>query len=802
MDVPMSQNQGIRRHVSKLLRLLLLSGVFLGCDQVSTPFGESDNAAFASSVRGKAVDHSGKALPGVVVRLTPTLADTTDAAGLYRFDHVASGSYRLQLVHGEYLTRSDTVSLNLAQDLDLGNQEMRFRYASLHASVKDGQGALVAGAKVLLVGQDSIGITDSAGAVFFSKVEPGIAKVLAIKEGIGYLLRDTLAVSQDTIADFPMSLRNKGGSLSGTVQDLLRRPMAGVRIQTLGGALRCTTDVQGHFQFSLVPTEFPLTVTVDSGSQRQNVVGVRVESGRNTDIDTISIHGSVASSKDILQGAIVYTQVVDTALSVTISAAPTDSTPKILWYAWSLDGARNETTTLPRYTVHPVASGWNIGSHELKCRAIFADGTSSNEAVIQIKVVPFQGYSTLRRSDSLLYVKAAWKSGARTMPVSDYVYLFWQIDSGNTHVSLKDSALFGAGYRVLGRRVPKGSQVRLIVAGKNFSDAASQWQWSVRKDFVSDSLTADSLYLDLMGFAASRPVRPRFDASFPLFRVADTSVTVRIRKDSLAQANCPVKYTLNGAIPDTSAKSYDSAVGLVVHAPSDTTRPVVVTTRCAVDLLGLGVWYGDTVVGRVWFGKPKGIRRDTALKVLQVTGKLAPAFKPGILTYTDTLDWDATSETVAAYGDTSARVSGTGVVDVTSLPASSTLEWPLVVSNGPESLRYTLNIFKRAKPASVSADASLDSLTISSGTLLPIVTASQTSYSDTVAWNAQSVTIYATPRDPEAIVVGAGSIDLSSLESGTTKVVAIRVINGAVLKEYGIALVKRSKPAVSAGVNP
>lgn len=786
----------------RLLTSLLLSWLLVGCDQVSTPFGESDNAAFASSVRGKAVDHCGKPLPGVLVQLTPTLADTTDAAGSYRFDSVASGSYRLQLMHADYLTRSDTVSLNLAQNLDLGNQEMRLRYASLRVSVKDVKGSVVAGAKVLVVGQDSVGNTDSVGSVFFPKVEPGAAKVLAIKEGVGYFLRDTLAVSQDTIADFPMSLRNKGGTLSGTIQDLLRRPMSGVQIQTLGGALRCTTDVRGHFFFSMVPTEFPLTVTVDSGAQRQSIVGVRVESGKNTDLDTISVHRNMASSKDILQGAIVYTQVVDTALAVTVSAASTDSTPKILWYAWSLDGARNETTSLPRYTVHPLASGWNVESHVLKCRAIFADGTSSNEAVIQIKVVPFQGYSTVRNSDSLLYVKAAWKSGARTMPASDCVYLFWQIDSGNTHISLRDSALFGAGYRTLGRRIPKGSRVRLVAAGKKNSDAASQWQWSVRKDFVSDSLTADSLFLDLAGLVASRPVRPRFDANFPQSRVADTSVTVRVRKDSLALANCPIKYTLDGAVPDTSSKGYDSAVGIVVHAPSDTNRPVVVTARGVVDLLGLGLWYGDTVVGRVSFGKPKGIRRDTALKVLQVTGQLAPAFKPGILTYTDTVEWDAASETVVAYGDTSARVSGTGIVDLTSLPAGSSLEWPLVVTNGPESLRYTLNLFKRTKPASVSSDASLDSLIVSSGTLLPTFTASQTAYSDTVAWDAQAVTIHATPRDPDAIVVGSGSIDLSSLEPGASKTVTIRVINGAFLEEYAVALVKRAKPTSLAGANP
>jgi Carboxypeptidase regulatory-like domain len=784
----------------RALSILMLSALLLSCEQATTAFGESDNASFASSIYGQVTDRSGAALQGVVVKLTSSVSDTTDAGGGYRFDNVASGGYRLQLVHADYLVRTDSVNLNLAQSLDLGRQEMRLRYGSLNVSVKDAKGVFVAGAKVVVIGQDTAKVTDSAGKIFFPRVEPGMTRVLAIKEDIGYALRDTIATSEDTIANLAFSLTSRGGTISGTIQDLLHRPMAGVRIQTLGGGLQCTSDVQGRFLFPMVPTELPLTVNIDSGSQHQAIVGVRVEPGKNTDLDTIAIHGVVSSALNILQDAIVYAQVSDTTLAVTVGSVPTEKTPKILWYSWNLDGAfKSDTSSVPRYNLHPVAAGWNVGTHDLKCRAIFKDGTSSNVASIQVKVMPFQGYSITRNSDSLWYVNAAWITGARVMPHADYVYLYWQIDSGSMHLSIRDSSLFGLGHKVLGKRFPKGARVRLAMAGKNFTDAPMQWRWSAQADIRTDSMTSDSLFLDMVGYPASHPARPRFDANFPQSKISDTQTIVRVRQDSLTAGNCLVKYTLDGALPDTSSKNYDVQSGIAVRAPSDTSRPVVVTVRSVVDLLGLGLWSGDTVIGRVWFGKPKGIRHDTLLKTIQVTGKLVPAFKPGILTYTDTLDWNATSESILAAGDTLANVSGVGAIDLSALPAGSTMEWPLIVTNGPESLRYTLNLFKRPKPITVSDDASLQSLSISSGALSPAFVADSISYSDTIAWDAKSVTIVATPRDPSASVVGTGVVDLSSVDPGQAKVVAVQVINGSKFAQYDIVIVKSAKPTVVIG---
>ena len=175
------------------------------------------------------------------------------------------------------------------------------------------------------------------------------------------------------------------------------------------------------------------------------------------------------------------------------------------------------------------------------------------------------------------------------------------------------------------------------------------------------------------------------------------------------------------------------------------------------------------------------------LASLTVTpGTLQPVFSGGTTQYTVDLTSDTTSVTVTAQpavgGDT-VTINGQTVTSRTvSLgPEGSTTAVSIVVSESSNNSRTYIVLLKRAN---LVGNNSLQSVTISPGTLTPTFNANTLTYSVDVADHVTSVNVSATKDDPNAVMsgdvtAGAGTATGSALiplgGAGTSRVVVITV---------------------------
>jgi len=175
------------------------------------------------------------------------------------------------------------------------------------------------------------------------------------------------------------------------------------------------------------------------------------------------------------------------------------------------------------------------------------------------------------------------------------------------------------------------------------------------------------------------------------------------------------------------------------------------------------------------------------LASLTVTpGTLQPAFNGGTTQYNVDLTSDVTSVRVTAQpavaGDT-VTINGQATTSrtITLGPEGSTTSVSIVVSESSNNSRTYIVLLKRAN---LVGNNSLQSLTISPGTLTPAFNANTLIYSVDVAEDVTSVTVSATKSDPNAVMsgavtAGAGTATGSALiplgGPGTTRVVSITV---------------------------
>lgn len=170
---------------------------------------------------------------------------------------------------------------------------------------------------------------------------------------------------------------------------------------------------------------------------------------------------------------------------------------------------------------------------------------------------------------------------------------------------------------------------------------------------------------------------------------------------------------------------------------------------------------------------------DASLSDLSVdAGPLDPEFMPGTTAYTCGVPYGTTSVTVSATPtDPNATVTGTGDVDVSSGTAQVTVT--VTAEDGTTTMDYVIDI-----TVLPNNDASLSDLTVSEGTLNPVFHTDSLSYTVAFPQGTTTVTVGATPTDPNASVAGTGDIDVSA-GSGTIDVV-VTAEDGTTSMTYSI----------------
>jgi hypothetical protein len=206
------------------------------------------------------------------------------------------------------------------------------------------------------------------------------------------------------------------------------------------------------------------------------------------------------------------------------------------------------------------------------------------------------------------------------------------------------------------------------------------------------------------------------------------------------------------------------------------------------------------------------LSNNAALSNLIVSaGTLTPSFASATLVYTDSVANTTTSinvtPTAADAGATitvngAAVASGSASSDFVLSVGANPISVVVTAQDGTTIQTYTVTV-NRASPA-LSNNASLSSLTISSGTLTPSFVSTTLTYSDAVANAVTSVTVTPTTADANAtikvntvtVTSGAASQTIG-LAVGTNMIdIVVTAQDGTTVQTYSIS-VDRASPALS-----
>ena len=198
--------------------------------------------------------------------------------------------------------------------------------------------------------------------------------------------------------------------------------------------------------------------------------------------------------------------------------------------------------------------------------------------------------------------------------------------------------------------------------------------------------------------------------------------------------------------------------------------------------------------------------KDATLQTLTVSsGTLSPAFDPLTTSYTASVANSVASVTVTADPTISGATATIEEADATdgeevTLTAGETKTVTILVTATDETTTktYTLRI---TRAGSSSTDATLRSLTVSSGTLSPAFDKEETAYTVGVANSVESVRVTANPTvsGATATIDGDDATDghLVTLVAGTPKTVTITVTatDGSTTKDYTVAVTRTAAAA-------
>jgi hypothetical protein len=217
----------------------------------------------ASGALAGTVFRAGGTTPVAVatVQLSPTgLSVQTNAQGQFRFDFLPLGSYTIDAADPATGDRGQAVGTISAQD-QVSNVNVVLRgQGQVVVTVRDGAGALVAGAQVTLNSQTQFGgsqtaVTQPDGTATFSRVLAGTFSVSAVDPRTQLSGTASGNVAVGATANVQVQLQ-RFGAITGTVRAANGTPVAGVVVRTEGGpAIRQTNSgADGSYRLDFLPT--------------------------------------------------------------------------------------------------------------------------------------------------------------------------------------------------------------------------------------------------------------------------------------------------------------------------------------------------------------------------------------------------------------------------------------------------------------------------------------------------------------------------------------------------------------------
>jgi hypothetical protein len=389
-------------------------------------------------VSGTVTDSTtGKAIAGAAVRLTNNRRDTTDTAGAYSFDSVASGTYTMSASAAGYVAANASLTVSGADPQTVNFKLMTMQYSSLAGTVTDSAtGKAIAGAIVRL-GNTRRDTTDSAGAYAFDSVVTGANSITA--SATGYVTKsvsDTVTATANTL-DFALA-PIQYTSVSGTVKDSATGDAIAGAIVSIGTGTtskRDTTDADGKYTLDSV-TAGVNRISVSATDYISKTISDTVPATAQT-LDIIlsptivgSVSGTVtdsATGKGI-EGAIVS---IGTGMGAATRVDTTDADGK-----YTLAKVATRTTS---YTIQVSATGYLAKSDTVMVR----DTTARTKDFALSKVVYFKVSGVVKDS-----VTGSPIAGATVILRGQRQETLDSIVTDSTGAYAVDSALTGSTLRV------------------------------------------------------------------------------------------------------------------------------------------------------------------------------------------------------------------------------------------------------------------------------------------------------------------------------------------------------------------
>jgi hypothetical protein len=335
-----------------------------------------------TSVSGTVKDSAtSSSIAGAIVRLSMR-TDTTDSAGKYSFDSVATGTNTVSVTAIGYVGKSSSITLSGTDPRTVDFNLITIQYSSVSGTVKDSAtGSAIVGAIVRLSTRRDT--TDSAGAYSFDSVVTGAISVIATATGyVSKTVQDTLTATAKTL-DVALALIQYS-SVSGTVKDSATGNAIAGAIVSLGTGMaskRDTTDADGKYSLDSVATGV-YTINISATYYVTRSIADTVPATAQT-LDVLlkpAILGSVSGTvKDSATGSAIAGAIVSigTGMGAASSIDTADADGKYL--------LEKITTRTTAYTLNVSAAGYASRSDTVT----ISDTTPKTREFLLVKIIYF-----------------------------------------------------------------------------------------------------------------------------------------------------------------------------------------------------------------------------------------------------------------------------------------------------------------------------------------------------------------------------------------------------------------------------
>jgi len=355
-------------------------------------------------VLGKVTNRHGKPLPGVIVTTKPDGYTTMCLSdGTFELSDLNPGTeYQLNFHLVDYRdTAVDLAELGMDETRELDEaMKLVFRYGTIEGGVYKDDAATIPASRagIEVEGQYIVGQAMTDGSFKIPKIEPpsGVRKVrlVAALQGFGFGYTDVEVHADSELAGVPIILDREGGTITGRVVDVAGDAVEDVIVRAVGGLIVDTTDADGRYVLSNIPTIGEITLEfVTPGDVTFQANGIQAMESM---IVTIPAVVAPAVAPAVTAGITMTPMLItvaakDSAVTLTVAASYA-STVHVDRFFWDFDGdaGYDDSSAANVITISSSRFDWGTSetSRTVYVKAVTVTGDSTEPLALTVKYEP------------------------------------------------------------------------------------------------------------------------------------------------------------------------------------------------------------------------------------------------------------------------------------------------------------------------------------------------------------------------------------------------------------------------------